>query len=252
MHTKAVFAGAALAALMTAGVAHAQSGHVGLSYQNNDIGGGDIESTAVSGAVLLGSNVQINGRYASLEEGGGDADYLGVDAFLFGRSASSAFGGYVGFDTVDLGGGDADEWSVGGVGELYTGNTNWTVQLGYGDTEGEVRVIHIDGQARHFLSSNFSIQGNLGYGDVEFDAGGSDDYWSGGIGGEFQFTGAPISIHAGWEHYDFAGGEADAVGIGARWNFGGGTLLDRSRSGASFQRATPTFLDLTLGGVTPR
>lgn len=251
MHTKAVFAGAALAALMTAGVANAQSGHVGLSYQNNDSGGGgDVENLAVSGAVLLGSNVQLNGRYADVEDG--DVDAFGLDAFLFSRSDSSAFGGFVGYQSFDFGS-SVEEWTIGGVGELYTGNTNWTGQLGYSDTEDEVRVIHLDGQVRHFLSPNFSFQGNLGYGDIEFDSAGSTDYWSGGLGGEFQFTGAPISIHAGWQHFDFDGGELDTLGIGARWNFGGGTLMDRSRTGAGFQRVTPTFLELEVGGsVAPR
>lgn len=250
MRKLAVFAGAALAALMTTGVAHAQSGHVGLSYQSNDFGGGgDLDSTALSGAVLLGSHVQLNGRYANLDVGGGDIDFWGFDGFLFSRSSGGAFGGFVGYDTLDAGG-SVDEWSIGGFGELYTGNTNWTGQLGYADTEGEIRVIHLDGQARHFLSPNFSIQGNLGYGDVEFDGGGSTDYWSGGIGAEVQFTGAPISIYGGWQHFDFDGGEADALGIGARWNFGGHTLLDRSRSGAGYQRVTPTFLELEFGGGT--
>lgn len=251
MRNMTVFAGAAVAALMTAGAAHAQSGHVGLSYQSNDTGGGsDVESLALSGAVLLGSNVQINGRYADVEDG--LVDVWSLDAFLFSRGDSSAFGGFVGYNTVDVGA-SLEEWSFGGFGEIYTGNTNWTAQLGYSDTEGDVRVIHLDGQARHFLTSNFSLQGNLGYGDVEFDGSGSVDYWSGGIGGEFQFTGVPISIHAGWQHYDLDGGEFDTLGIGARWNFGGATLLDRSRSGASYQRVTPTFIELEIGGgVAPR
>jgi hypothetical protein len=238
---------------MLTGAAHAQSGHVGLSYQNNDTGGGgDIESTALSGAVLLGSNVQINGRYANLEAGGTDLDYWGIDGFLFSRSGGGAFGGFVGYDRFEAGG-DLEEWSIGGFAELYSGNTNWTGQLGYADTEGDIRVIHLDGQARHFLSPNFSFQGNLGYGDIDASGGGGSDYWSGGLGAEFQFTGAPISIHGGWQHYDFDGGELDAVGIGARWLFGGGTLLDRSRSGASFSRVTPTLFELEVGGgVAPR
>ena len=187
-----VFAGAALAALMTTGVAQAQSGHVGLSYQANDTGGSDdIESLAVSGAVLLGSHVQLNGRYADVEDGSVDA--FGIDAFVFNRNDSSAFGGFVGYQSFDVGS-SLEEWTIGGFGEFYTGNTNWTGQLGYSDTEGEVRVIHLDGQVRHFLSANFSVQGNLGYGDLEFDSGGSTDYWSGGLGGEVQFSGAPISI----------------------------------------------------------
>jgi hypothetical protein len=254
MRNITVFAGAALAALMAAGGAQAQSGYVGLSYQSNDVGGGsDVDSTAVSGAVALGPNFQVNGRYASVDAGGGDIDAWSIDGFLFSRSSGGAFGGFLGYDTFDSGS-SADEWSVGGFAELYSGNTNWTAQLGYADTEGDVSVIHLDGQGRFFPSPDFSLQGNLGYGDVDVDGGGDTSYWSAGLGGEFQLTGTPVSIYGGWQHYDIDGGdETDAIGIGARWNFGGLTLMDRSRTGASYERVTPTFFELLIGGgVTPR
>jgi hypothetical protein len=249
---KVAFISAALAALVSAGAAQAQSGHVDLSYQNTDIGSGDLDSTALSGAFLLGEHVQLNGRYATLDGGGGDVDYWGIDGFLFNRGEGGAYGGYVGYDALD-GGPSIDEWSIGGFGQLYAGNTTWTGQLGYADTEGDVRVIHLDGEARHFVNENFSIQGNLGYGDIEASGGGGDDYWSGGIGAEMQFTGAPISINGGWQRIDFDGGESDQIGIGARWNFGGGSLMNRNRSGASLSRVTPTVIELELGGgVAPR
>src|SRR5262245_34251460 len=143
MRNMTIFAGAALAALMAAGGAQAQSGYVGLSYQSNDVGGStDVDSTALSGAVALGSNLQVNARYASVDAGG-DIDSWGVDGFLFSRNSGGAFGGYLGYDTFDVGS-SIDEWSVGGFAELYSGNTNWTAQLGYADTEGDVSVIHLD------------------------------------------------------------------------------------------------------------
>jgi hypothetical protein len=47
---------------------------------------------------------------------------------------------------------------------------------------------------------------------------------------------------------EFDGGDVDQLGIGARWNFGGGTLLERNRSGASLARVTPTLFELETGG----
>lgn len=246
MKTK-VFVGAAIAALMTAGAAHAQ-GHVGLSYQNTDFGSGtDISTLTVDGAALLGSNFQVNGAYSSVEDGDGDA--FSIDGFLFNRSDTSAIGAFLGYQSLDLGGSSsADSWSIGGFGQLYRGNTTWSGQIGYNDTEGDIAIIHVDGEARHFFSDNFSAQVNLGYGDIDVSGGSGGDFWSGGVGGELQFSSAPISIYGGWQHVDFDGGDGDTLGVGIRWNFGGGTLLEQNRSGASFRRAVPSFFELLAGG----
>lgn len=249
-----MFAGAAIAALMTTGVAHAQSGHVGVGFQSTDLGSGtELDATSVDGAFLLTDNFQLNAGYASVD---GDIDSWGIDAFLFQRSEAGSFGGYLGYQTVD-GGSTVESWSLGLTGQIYSGNTTWSGQLGYSDTEGgDVTVTHIDGEARHFFGDNFSAQANLGFGTVDVSGGGSGDYWSGGVGGEWQFTGAPISIYGGWQHVDFDGGDSDTLGLGLRWNFGGGTLLERDRSGASNRRNTPNYLETILGSgntnFTPR
>lgn len=248
---KASFFGVALVALMSAGGAQAQSGHADLSYQNTDAGSTNFGTIAASGAFMLNEHIQLNGHYASLDSGGADEGYWSIDGFLFNRSQGGAYGGYVGFDSFDAGSNN-DEWSVGAFGQIFAGNTTWTGQVGYSDTEGNYSVISLDGEARHFVSDNFSIQGNLGYGKL--DGIGDPDYWSAGIGAELQFTGAPISVFGGWQHLDIESTEVDHLGIGVRWNFGGGSLLDRDRSGASLSRQTSTFIEIAeVGGtVTPR
>lgn len=251
---KSILFGVAAAALAAAGAAHAQSGYVGLSYQNTDVGGGgDLDTTSVSGSVLLSDNVQVDGRYGSIDASGGSGDYWGLTGHLFTRSETGLFGGYLGYDTVDLGGSsNADEWSAGVEGQYYTGRTTWTGALGYADTEGDVSVTHLDGEARHFVTDNFSLQGNLGYGNVNFDGGGDDDYVSYGIGAEYQLSTAPVSFYGGLQRVDLDGGDIDSIGAGVRWNFGGQSLFERNRSGASLSRNTPTFLEVTLGGISPR
>lgn len=244
---KCTLLGAALIALAaSAGAAQAQQGSVGVSYQSTDFGGGDIDTTTVSGSVLLGENVQINGRYSNLDGGGGDIDAWGVDAFLFTRNNNFGYGAFAGFSTLDDI--DVDEWSIGGFGQLYTGNANWTLQLGYSDTEGDVRVIHLDGEGRFFLTENFSVQANLGYGDLDTDFGGSTDYWTGGLGAEWLIPGTPFSINGGWQRIEVDGFDADTLGVGVRWHFGGGSLLERSRSGASLRRVALTAVELEVGG----
>ncbi len=243
-----LFGAAIIALAASAGAAHAE-GSVGLNYQSTDFGSGEIETFAVDGDLLLNPNFQISGSYADVE--GGDFNAYGIDAFLFSRNDSYAYGAFLGYSSLD---GNADEIAIGGFGQLFRGNTNWTAQLGYADTEGDIKVLNLDGEGRFFFSENFSVQANLGYGDI--DAGGNNDYWSGGLGAEYQFAGSPISINGGWQRLDFDGGDVDSLGVGVRWNFGGGSLIERSRSGASLQRNTLTAAELEIGGgnsaFTPR
>jgi hypothetical protein len=197
--------------------------------------------------------VQVNGRYANLDDSGADLDTIGVDGFLFNRRSSGAYGAFLGFDNFDTPGGDVDEVSIGGFLQLYSGDANWTAQLGFSDTEDDFEVLHLDGEGRFFLSPDFSAQVHFGVGDIDAPGGGDDDFWTGGVGGEWRFAGSPFSLYGGWNHVDFDGGDSDQLGIGLRWNFGGGTLLDRSRSGASYQRVSPTLSELLVGGsVAPR
>ena len=244
---KTAFFGATIVALMSAGAAHAQQGHLDLSYQNNDVGSSSNPSvTAISGGFLVGDHVQLNGRYAHLDFGS-STDYWAVDGFFFNRSDSGAYGAFLGYDTVE----SIDEWSVGGFLQTYTDNANWTAQLGYSDTEGDVHVVTLDGEGKFFINDNASIQANLGAGNI--DGSGNTDYWSGGIGAEVGLPSLPVSIYGGWQHYEVDGFVANDLGVGVRWTFGGGSVKDRNRTGASFDRVTRTALDLEIGGgVAPR
>lgn len=236
--------GAALAATAFTGVAHAQSaGHIDLTYQNNDFGSDSIDNVSIGGAALLGEHVQLGGRYASIDVSDDAASYFDIEGFLFSRSDTGSYGGFLSYDNID---GDASEWSLGGFLQAYSTNMNWTAQLAYADTEGDIQNINLDGEGRYFFSDNFSVQANLGYGNFQGD--GSGHYVSGGLGAEIGFEGSPISLYGAWEHYDFDNGDLDTFGIGARWSFGGGTVKERSRTGASFERVTRTVGDIELGG----
>ena len=98
----------------------------------------------------------------------------------------------------------------------------------------DVDVTAIDGELRFFPSDNTRISGNVGYGNFDAGAGVDDNFWSLGVGGEFQFDAYPVSLFAGYQRtsFDEADLESDAINVGVRWNFGG-TLFDRDRSGAN-------------------
>jgi hypothetical protein len=71
-----------------------------------------------------------------------------------------------------------------------------------------------------------------------------------GLGAEYQFDTCPVSIFAGYRHTDLGavGLATDTWGIGLRWNFGEGTLMQRDGSGARLRRPEGVFEVFTGGG----
>jgi|CXWL01.1.fsa_nt_gi hypothetical protein len=253
---KTTFLGAAAIALMAATSAHAQSGFVGLSYQSSD--DTNIDTIALSGSVAAGANFQLDGRYASLEASGGGGssiDAWNVGGHLFSRGEQWLWGGYIGFNTLDVGGGfSVDDTTFALETQYFMARTTFSGALGYTTSDlfgADLKQTALDLELRHFVSDNFSIQGNVGFGNVD-GGGGSDADVSGyGIGAEAQLGSAPVSIYGGFQHAELDGGSGvDSIGIGARWNFGG-SLFDRNRSGAGLNRPS-NFIDHFFGELSPR
>ncbi len=233
--------GALGAVAMMATPALAGSGYVGASYQRADIGGSDGDVWSLNGQAALGENFQLGAGYASFE---GDLDVWTIGGHLFSRGPQWLWGGYAGFTTFDSSGLSFDEWTIAGETQFYMSRTTLTGVLSYTSSDyiGDLDQWALDGELRHFVSDNFSLQGNVGFAhvsDVDVDG------WTAGVGGEFQFDGAPISLYGGYQHADYDGPESDAFTIGARWNFGGQSLFERNRSGASLTRPVG-FVDRAL------
>lgn len=231
MKKSVAFLGAAAAALMMAGTAHAEGGYVGLSYNsNNDT---DANVWAVNGAVAT-SNLQFDAGYGRIDLSGSNGDQWNVGAHLFNRSDSWLWGGYVGYENVS-GGGSIDEWTVALQTQFYMPRTTISGNLSYSTMDnfpflGNVHTTEVDGEVRFFGTDNFSIQGNLGWGNLDTDVG-SGNFWTYGLGAEWQADSFPVSIYAGWNGLssnDLSDSNAWTVGIRYNW---GGTLLQRNRSG---------------------
>lgn len=252
---KAMWLGAAATALLMAAPAHADSGYLGLSYQNGDAGGGDIDSVAASGAFSFGDHFQANGHYVGIDTGV-DLNAWNLGGHLFSRSEQGMFGGYLGYNSLDVSGGagSLDEWTIAGVGAAYMNRSTLSGAISYTDGEfgGDVTQTALDGEWRHFMADNFSIQANGGYASVDFGGGGGDaTFWSAGIGAEAQMDSVPISIYGGYQYTDLDGANINSLGVGVRYNFGGGTLFDRNHSGAGLNRPQG-FIERLFGEFKPR
>jgi len=241
MKKQLAFIGAAAAALMMAGTAHADGGYVGLSYNNND--SSDLDSWTIDGA-FASSNFQFDAGYTNINDI--DASEWNVGAHLFSRSDTWLWGVYGGYQTISGSGDDVNEWTVAGQVQYYMPRTTLSGNLSYSGISdlplvGDVNTTQISGEARFFATDNFSIEGNLGWGNLDADAG-SGNFTTYGVGAEWQADTFPVSVFAGWQGFDTeASDSSSAWRIGVRYNWGG-TLLQRNRSGAGLS-APHGFLD---------
>lgn len=243
---KRLLIGVAALLAVAPGIASA-NGYVGLGYSTNDET--DTDTTSITGAALLSPNIQVDGGYASLE---GDVDAWNVGGHLFTRNDAHLIGVYVGYNTFDNGGDSIDEWIVAGQGQMYFDRTTLSGDVSYASSEfiTDIDQWAVDAEVRHFVTDNFSIQGNVGYANADGD-GGSIDGTTYGVGAEWQLSTVPISIHGGWQQIDVDGNNASSLGVGVRWNWGG-TLLERNRSGAGLGAPNGFFERFLTGDLTPR
>jgi hypothetical protein len=226
-----IIGAAALLAVAAPSVAAAQTGYVGVNYGNVDAGGAsDEDFYGVEGAVAFAGSGSIVFEVDAAVVDSDDTDSAyGLTGHIYSRNDSHLFGGFVGVADSD----DSTTW-VGGL-EAAKYYTNWTLAgaIFYGNNDdADVDGFGANVEGRVFLSDNFRLNGNIGWASVDSGAG-DDDAMLYGVGGEFQFATSPVSIGAGWSTADFDGGDVDTWTIGARWNFGGQTLMDRDRNGPS-------------------
>lgn len=235
--TAALFA---LAALATATPAAAQ-GYLGLEYGNDSVevfgSETDLDVWQGEGAVGFGGagwGGQVGASFGNISVDSDDADFWTLNGHLSWSGGGWRIGGVVATTNLDFGGGsEADEIAYGVEG-MFAPSANSNIYASYtiGDADdglfGSVDLSNFDVGGNYYFSPNARIGGTFGVGNIE--AGGGDvDSLSLGINGEFQPWSAPVSITLGWNTYeiDDADLSADTFQIGARWNFGGGTLQDR-------------------------
>ncbi len=244
MKKSIAFLSVAAAAMMAAGTASAQSGYVGLSYNES---GSDFTSYGIDGSVAFGSNFQLDAGYRDFEDVNGEA--LSVGGHFFNRGETWLVGGYVGYDVISGSGDDIDEWTVAGQAQYYADQTTLSADLSYSQLSDflfvtDVTVTQLNGEAKFFQTENLSFALSAGLGQADSDFGDSNFYSFGG-GAEWQLAAAPVSLFADVRTIGSSDDSTEtSTGwrIGARMNFGG-SLLDRNRSGAGLSQPGG-YLDL--------
>lgn len=247
--TKYLLGAATALAIVAPGVASAQSGYVDFAVSTGDLEvlgvEADTDGWTLGGAAAWdgsgGLGFQIDALIGESEvDGADDADSFNLGGHLFSRTSGHLVGGFLNTGEIDFGGGaELDYWTFGLEGQLYLSRTTLDGALSYSDADdADAELTAVDVGLTHFVSDNFSLGGDFGFGSIE-DSGPDTDVSTLGLGGEYQFASMPISVFGGYRHseIDDIDVEADTFSIGVRYNFGG-SLFDRNRSGASLTRAT--------------
>jgi hypothetical protein len=231
-----VFGAVGALALLAAAPASAATGYVGAAYQRAEVdtgaGDADVDQWGVEGAVAFNAAASLGLDFDAAYADSDDADSTtGAAAHLYAKGAGYKFGGFVGLADAA----DDTVWSVGVEGQRNFGQFTLAGAVGYANADdADADIWGVDVEGRVFASDNFRLDGKLGWATI--DAGGAeDDVLSLGVGAEYQFTAAPVSLRAGYtrSELDEADITSDAFTVGIRYNWGG-SLKDRDENGPSF------------------
>jgi len=229
---------AAVAALMTATPA-AAGGYVGLVYGSTDADGADIDTWQVEGAVghnAGGWGFQVDGSIGNSESNTGDADHYQFGGHLYWGGDGWRFGGVIVSANVDDSGLEVEEFSYGVEGTYDFGpNTVFLASATFGEVDflADIDTWNVDAGLNFYTASNFRFGVGIGFGNLDGGGGADADTFSAGINAEWAPFAAPVSFTLGWNTFDDDDailGSSDTISVGARWNFGGGSLRDRDNA----------------------
>jgi len=245
---KTLFLASAAAAVLLAAPAFAQDaiGSVGVTYANPSIDFGPADADAdvwtVDGAVALPAGawtVTLNGDIDYAKAYGEDDTTGAAAAHLTTMVAGDVrAGGFVAANGI--GSGDT-VWTVGAEAQKYLAGSTLTGLVAYTDADDlGAKVWTVGGDAAFYVMPNLRLNAGVSYNNVDTDFGDADA-WTYGVGGEYEFTGTPFSISAGYTRADIGDidVDVDTWSLGLRYSFGGG-LQARDRAGANLGVAAIT------------
>lgn len=234
---KHLFATAFTAAALFAAPALAASGYVGVdaAHSEVEIAGveGDGEAYGLSGAVAMPVSetigLELDGSIAQSDTDGDDLTVYSATAHVYQMTDSGRFGAFGGLAAAD----DVATWSVGLEGQGYTDKVNLGGAIGYvRQQDADLNAWGAAGSVDYFVSDNLSVGANvaLAVADVSgFDG----ELWNVGVDAEYLIPSLPVSIYGAYDHSesDDIDMNADTFSVGVRFNFGAGSLKERSRQG---------------------
>lgn len=249
---KTLFLASAAAAALFAAPALAQDaiGSVGLTYSNPsiEIAGDDFDADVwtVDGTVAIPANnwtVTFNGAIDYAKAYGEDDTTGAAAAHLTTMVAGDVrVGGFVAGNGI--GSGDT-VYTVGAEAQKYLAGSTLTGVVAYTSADDlDADIWTIGGDAAFYVMPNLRLNAGVNYNNVDAQFG-DIDAWTYGVGGEYEFTGTPFSVAAGYTRADIDSIDVDTWSLGLRYSFGGG-LQARDRAGAGLNVSS---IASVLGGL---
>ena len=249
---KTLFLASAAAAALFAAPALAQDaiGSVGLTYSNPsiEIAGDDFDADVwtVDGTVAIPANnwtVTFNGAIDYVKAYGEDDTTGAAAAHLTTMVAGDVrVGGFVAGNGI--GSGDT-VYTVGAEAQKYLAGSTLTGVVAYTSADDlDADIWTIGGDAAFYVMPNLRLNAGVSYNNVDAQFG-DIDAWTYGVGGEYEFTGTPFSVAAGYTRADIDSIDVDTWSLGLRYSFGGG-LQARDRAGAGLNVSS---IASVLGGL---
>jgi hypothetical protein len=249
---KTLFLASAAAAALFAAPALAQDaiGSVGLTYSNPsvEIAGEDFDADVwtVDGTVAIPANnwtVTFNGAIDYAKAFGEDDTTGAAAAHLTTMVAGDVrVGGFVAGNGI--GSGDT-VYTVGAEAQKYLAGSTLTGLVAYTSADDlDADIWTVGGDAAFYVTPNLRLNAGVSYNNVDANLG-DVDAWTYGVGGEYEFTGTPFSVAAGYTRADIESIDVDTWSLGVRYSFGGG-LQARDRAGAGLNVSS---IASVLGGL---
>ncbi len=227
-------------------------GYVGVEYGKSRLNPGTpsprVETWTGEAAVAgqtRGFGVQGDIKVANYDTGGNDTTGVSPTLHVYKRNPYGLIGGWAGWSHS----GGSDVLGVGAEGQAYLSGATLYGTVGYGHNDNDVAdqnlwAARVDG--RYFVTENFSIGAQVGLMRASTDTGGvtsRSTLRTVGVGFEYQPGQVPFSIQGSYTHGDWSksSDESDTLRVGLRWNFDGGTLMERDRTGATLNNMTSLF-----------
>mgnify|MGYP000864623661 FL=1 len=249
----AIAAGPAIAETVT-------SGHIDASYGNVNTDGPDVDIWGVGGKIAapVGDTlgVQVDAAWYNADDDYSDTNVLTGTVHLFDRNENRLLGGAVGVIRSDDDFDDTTTWGAALESDFYIGdNTTLGARAEWlTNDDANIDFWGVDAHARYFVTDNFRVEGNVGWGTIDDNGGDNVDVW--GVGGEaeYRLDSVPLSVFGGvsWINVDDNFGDSSDVTvaqIGVRWAFGEDSLKARDRTGASLKPLDNLLGLAPVGGV---
>lgn len=234
------------------------SGHVEAYMGGLDVSGHGVDDTFLTYGGTARANCNFNNRWnlqgdMVLDRTNLNADPIigyGGTAHLFWRNPTSyAFGVFGSAKKIDLGYNDFTLYSGGPEFQVYINNVTLYGQAEFGQAELKPLVDTdfwgLRGEVRYFATENLRFDGELAYRtynpipmDVFYVAAQAN----------YRFDSTPYTVFARYQYEHLTGGMVDNMDLnkfstGLRVSFGGGTLLEEDRYGATMDTYRTNYIN---------